>query len=186
MTSSNNNDGDCGYVDGGNVDGGDRREMFVSGPSSVFDRPNEMDFVQKRYDRDVRFHLARRCVSKRELILRFIEDYMNDILNSDACRVTGGCQFVDRDVYDLLLRRRELRNVRGEQDDRKMISKIASRLNVEQLNLLLYNLDELYRDIVELIEMNEKSGLAIKTPLDQTFDILLQVIMNLLNDDDCG
>lgn len=150
---------------------------------SVFDKPSteKMDVVRKRYDRDVRVHLTQRCVAKRERILRFIEDYMRDIVNSDVCRATG-CKLVDRDVYDLLTRRRELRERSEEEEDRKMINEIASRLDVEQLNLLLYNLEELYRDIVELVEMNEKSGLAIKSPLEQTFDILLHVIMNLLSD----
>lgn len=148
-----------------------------------------MDSVGKRYDIDVRLHLARRCVAKRERILRFIEDYTRDIVNSAAYRVTG-CPFVDRDVYELLIRRRELReslqadNDYAQSHDRTLTMRIASQLNVEQLNALLYNLEELYRDIVDLVDMNERSGLAIKTPPEQTFDILMNVIVNLLSDDE--
>lgn len=144
----------------------------------------DMDEVRKRYDLDVRLHLARRCLMKRERILRFIEEYARDIVNSDAYRLTG-CPFVDKDVYALLMRRRELRErlqIDGQSDDRAAVVRIAKRLNVEQLNLLLYNLEELYRDIVELIDMNEKSGIAVKTPPEQTFDILTSVLVNLLND----
>lgn len=148
-----------------------------------------MDSVRKQYDLDVRLHLAQRCVAKRERILRFIEEYIRDILNSASYRVTG-CPFIDRDMYDLLIRRRELRDRLQDSDndefvipDRALTIRIASRLNVDQLNVLLYNLEELYRDIVELVDMNERSGLAVKTPPEQTFDILMNVIVNLLIDE---
>lgn len=146
---------------------------------------NGDDETANDYQRDIKVHLARRYVNKRERILMLIEDFIDDVtvsqsyeLNEKICNNPP----INRSIVDLLIHRRQLRQSKHTLMDDRYTENLASIMSVEKLNQLLHCLEDIYRDTADLIELNDKSGLAIKSPRYQTIEILLQIVLVLLDE----
>lgn len=150
-------------------------------------RKDETDF-QPEFDRDARERLANRCFEKRDLILIMIENYIINTGNSQSHQMLNtidvGCNnVIEKPILQLMSTHRQLRaQWKGQirPDEMKGRERLAKNLNVSQLNSLLHYLDNLYRDISELIQMNTTVNLLAQQPVRNTIDQLLMVFRTLL------
>lgn len=140
----------------------------------------DFDFVSRE-------RLATRCFDKRDLIMILIENYIISTCSSQSYELFNSIDaknaLIEPPIVKLMTARRQLRTLwRGKQrqDEIRGRQKLAKKLNTNQLNALLHNLDNMYHDISEIIMMNTQINLAIKQPLRRTIDQLLLVFKTLL------
>ena len=117
-----------------------------------------------------------------------IENYIINTGNSQSHQMLNtidvGCNnVIEKPILQLMSTHRQLRaQWKGQirPDEMKGRERLAKNLNVSQLNSLLHYLDNLYRDISELIQMNTTVNLLAQQPVRNTIDQLLMVFRTLL------
>lgn len=135
------------------------------------------DFTSKEYSDEILSRLRRRYEFKCELLILTIENF---VLEQEERRVrTDDVESKTSSVVRVLRRRRLERKDRTSSEPLYR-DKRVDKLNIDELNDTLHILDDLYRDLLELIDFSESSGLLIEQD-DTTVALFLEVLFVLLN-----
>lgn len=151
---------------------------------------DKKDPISQRYEQNIRLMLANRCMMNREQLLNIIHRYVQEtferdeqkVFNDTACNTQlnkSTKAMLNNDFVRALNERQKLRtdNFKFDVEETKSL---AERYNIDQLNRLLAILDELTHDIIDLIELNEKTGLAPRVPSYQTVNKFIPIVSTIL------
>lgn len=149
-----------------------------------------LDETGRAFDAYTRLQLANRVTRRRESLLLFIIDYVLGTVRGETFNLIARRPDVplDDSVIELLEQQKRLRN--NDAYMRVQTSSLAKNMTIDSLNKLLRYYDEVYRDIVDMIDLTEKTGIALKAPVDETVIVLLEALYVLLSvgsaKDKCG
>lgn len=137
------------------------------------------DETAKEYSDEILSRLRRRYEFKRELLILTIENF---VLERDERRVRANYDEAESKTSSVIrvLRRRRLERNERASNEPLYRDKRIDKLSIDELNDTLHILDDLYRDLLELIDFSESSGLLIDDD-DSTVALFLEVLFVLLN-----
>lgn len=151
------------------------------------------------YNTDIHARLVRRYIFKRELLILTVENF---IVDNDDKRVvkfdvevptnetTKQCPTVNendqgrRHLIRMLKLRRANREATSREKNEAATStdqhEVVERMSNDELNSVLHVLDDLYKDVIDMIEFNENAGLAITGDNEDTVNLFFEILAVLL------